>query len=207
MNREPIFSYVRSLLGRAFTPKEVAGLDAAIDAAMKETGAQLAAESGQKPDWLALAAPLIERFEGMARLIPGGKVEAYPDPGSGGVPWTIGIGSTRDEQGQPIKPGDVWTVERARKRFEAHVMEFAREVDRQIAGKPTTAAQKAAIVSLAYNIGPDALSRSTVLKRHRAGDYKAAADAFALWNKAGGKILSGLVRRRAAEAELYRKGS
>lgn len=158
-------------------------------------------------DWMELAAPLIERFEGMARMIPGDMVEAYPDPGTGGEPWTIGIGSTTDEEGRPVRKGDVWTVERARKRFRLHLAEFGEGVDRALAGKPATAAQKAALVALAYNIGLSAFSRSTVLKRHRAGDYAGAANAFAMWNKAGGRELTGLTRRRAAEAELYRKGS
>lgn len=184
-----------------------------MDVAMREAGEQLAVESGVKrdltldrPEWLDLAAPLIERFEGMARLIPGGKVEAYPDPGTGGKPWTIGIGSTTDEDGGPIKPGTVWTVERARKRFEAHLREFGAEVDKQIAGKRTTAAQKAAMTSLAYNIGVGAFSRSTVLKSHRAGFYDHAANAFLMWNKAGGKVMRGLTRRREAERELYLRG-
>lgn len=60
------------------------------------------------------------------------------------------------------------------------------------------------LVSLAYNIGLSALARSTVLRLHRAGDYAGAAKAFAMWNKAGGRVLAGLTRRRAAEAELYR---
>lgn len=158
-------------------------------------------------DWITLAAPLVERFEGLARLIPGDKVEAYPDPGTGGKPWTIGIGSTTDELGLPIAKGAVWPVERARKRFCAHLAEFGAGVDRLIAGKPTTPAQKAALTSLAYNIGLSALARSTVLARHRAGDFAAAANAFSMWNKAGGRIMAGLVRRRKAEADLYRSGS
>lgn len=192
MEKKAIFDTVRQMLGRGFTPAEVAALDAAID--------------GQQEEWLQYAAPLVERFEGLARLIPGDKVEAYPDPGSGGEPFTIGIGSTTDEFGNRVKKGDVWTVERARKRFETHLAEFGCEVDRLIAGKKTTPKQKAACTSLAYNIGVNAFSGSTVLKRHRAGDYQAAAAAFLLWNKASGKIMKGLTRRREAEAALYLEG-
>ena len=203
MNRKPIFDRVRAMLGRGFRAAEVRDLDAAIDAAMRETGEQLAAESAGRPEWIALAAPLVERFEGMARLIPGGKVEAYPDPGTGGRPWTIGIGSTTDENGQPIKPGDVWTVERARSRFEAHLREFGREVDALIDGVATTPQQKAALTSLAYNIGTTALGRSTALRKHKQGKHAEAADAILMWNRAGGRVLNGLVRRRKAERALY----
>ena len=200
MNRALIFDQVRLMLKRGFTTAEVKALDAAIDEA---TGVPRDSE-GPKDDWIKLAAPLVERFEGMARKIPGGKVEAYPDPGTGGKPWTIGIGSTTDENGAAINPGDVWTEERARARFEDHLREFGEGVDKLLAGKPTTAAQKAAIVSWVYNVGLGAASKSTLLRKHAAGDYKGAQAEFARWNRAGGRVLAGLVRRRAAEAELYR---
>lgn len=197
MNRKSVFDTVRKMLGRGFTPAEVAALDASLDGAPALAG----------DDWIDLAAPIIERFEGMARKIPGGKVAAYPDPGTGGKPWTIGIGSTTDEYGKPIAPDTVWTEERARKRFEQHLREFGAKVDELVAGKPTSPAQKAALTSLAYNIGTGALAGSTVLRRHCAGDHAGAAEAFAMWKKAGGKVLPGLVRRRADEALLYRSGS
>jgi lysozyme len=62
-----------------------------------------------------------------------------------------------------------------------------------------------AMVSLAFNVGIGAFLRSSVLRLHLAGDHRRAAEAFGLWNKAGGKILPGLVRRRTAEANLYRE--
>ena len=200
MNREPIFDAVRDMLGRGFAPSEVKALDAAIDEA---TGTIVVTAPREDDEWIKLAAPLVERFEGMARMVPGG-VQAYPDPGTGGKPWTIGVGSTTDENGKPIAPGTVWPIERARKRFKAHLAEFGEGVDKLLAGKPATAAQKAALTSLAYNIGLGALARSTVLRLHRAGDYAGATKAFAMWNKAGGRVMAGLTRRRAAEADLYR---
>lgn len=199
MNRRPIFDAFRAILGRGFALAEVAALDRAIDEA--EGKAQPA------DDWIALAAPLVEQFEGMARLRPDGQVQAYPDPGTGGEPWTIGIGSTTDENGNRVRPGDVWTQERARERFKAHLAEFGAGVDKLLSGKPVTAPQKAALASLAYNIGLSALAGSTVLRKHLAGDYAGAADAFGMWVKAGGKTMAGLVRRRAAEAALYRSAS
>jgi GH24 family phage-related lysozyme (muramidase) len=59
------------------------------------------------------------------------------------------------------------------------------------------------MVSLAYNIGLGNYATSTVLKRHKAGQYAGAANAFLLWNKAGGKVLPGLVLRREDERSLY----
>jgi lysozyme len=144
-------------------------------------------------DWLPYALTLIKRFEGC-------KLTAYPDPGSGGDPWTIGWGST----GPGIVKGLVWTQEQADKRLAEHIMGFARGVDTALAGAPVTAMQKGALVSLAYNIGVGALSGSTLLKKHKAADYDAAAQQFLVWNRAGGKVMQGLVNRRTAEMRVYK---
>lgn len=180
---------------------ERATLSSIMDNALQETGEQLATEMGQTPEWITYAAPLIERFEGMARLIPGDKVEAYPDPATGGKPFTIGVGSTTDEVGKPIEPGTVWTVERARKRFETELREYGAEVEAAIKGVATNPREKAALVSFHYNTG--AIRRATLTKLHIAGDRLSAADEFLKWTRANGKIMRGLVRRREAERELY----
>jgi len=132
------------------------------------------------------------------------KPNAYKDPGSkNGLPITIGWGSTADENGRPIKLGDVWTRERADAVFDQQIRKYEQAVDQMTAGVVTTQNQFDALVSLCYNIGIPALQKSTVLRRHRAGDYKGAADAFAMWNKNDGKVMRGLTRRRLAEADLY----
>ncbi len=64
----------------------------------------------------------------------------------------------------------------------------------------------AAFVSLAYNIGTGAFCKSTVVRKYKAGDYDGACAAIEMWNRAGGKILPGLVRRRADERALCEKG-
>lgn len=193
-DRTPIFTAFRDFMGGRLSQTETDALDEFLDRYQPRA-----------PDeWIELAAPLIEEFEGYAKKLPDGSVQAYPDPGTGGKPWTIGIGTTTDEQGNPIPPGTIWPRDRALARFKAELAEFGKGVDLLLAGKPATAAQKAALVSLAYNIGLTGLSRSTVLKRHRTGDYAGAADAFGMWNRAGGKVMPGLTRRRAAEAALYR---
>ncbi|MNQ87056.1 Lysozyme RrrD [compost metagenome] len=60
-----------------------------------------------------------------------------------------------------------------------------------------------ALVSFTYNLGINALKGSTLLRKLNSGDYEGAADEFLKWNKAGGKILSGLTRRREAERMLF----
>ena len=71
---------------------------------------------------------------------------------------------------------------------------------------PLTQGQFDALVSFAYNVGAGALQDSTLLRKLNAGDYAGAANEFANWTKAGGKVLAGLQRRRAAEAAMFRGG-
>jgi lysozyme len=142
---------------------------------------------------------LIQQFEGLAKKRPDGLIEAYPDPGTGGEPWTIGWGTT----GPDVKKGTVWTQRQCDERFAAQLAEFADKIARLIGNAPTTQAQFDALVSFAYNVGVANLASSTLLKKHKAGDFKGAAAEFARWNKAGGKVMAGLTRRRAAEATLY----
>ena len=141
---------------------------------------------------------LIKRFEGCARKRSDGTFAAYPDPGTGGDPWTIGWGAT----GKGIARGNVWSQAECDTRLERDLARFARDVARALAAAPTTPAQFDALVSFHYNTG--AIAKATLTKLHCAGRYGEAAGEFARWVNAGGKRLPGLVRRRAAEAELYR---
>lgn len=138
------------------------------------------------PDGLAL----IKSFEGC-------KLAAYPDPGTGGDPWTIGWGAT----GPRIAKGVVWTQAQADQRLTGDVARFASQVTRALAGAATTQSQFDAMTSFHYNTG--ALLSSTLLRKHKAGDYAGAAAEFGKWVHAGGHVLPGLVKRRAAEAVLY----
>lgn len=146
---------------------------------------------------------LVKRFEGCARLCTDGMIEAYPDPGTGGEPWTIGWGATgRDTfNGGRIGPGTRWTQAQCDARLAEDLARFAAEVADAIRAAPTTQNQFDALVSFHYNTG--AIARATLTKKHVAGDHAGAAREFARWNRAGGRVLKGLVRRRAAEAELY----
>jgi GH24 family phage-related lysozyme (muramidase) len=194
MRRKIIFDAVRGILGRGFRQHEVAALDGAIDAAVDDRVEERPRSIG------AAGVALIKRFEGCARLRPDGLVEAYPDPATGGAPWTIGWGAT----GPGIGPGTVWTRAECDARLEADIARHAADVERALAGAPTTQAQFDALVSFHYNTG--AIGRATLTRLHREGRCEAAAREFARWNKAGGRVLRGLTRRRAAEAELYRSG-
>ncbi len=144
---------------------------------------------------------LIKSFEGCERDIGGGNFAAYPDPGSGGDPWTIGWGST----GPGIQRGTVWTQEQCDDRFEQDLESYAAAVRRAIGVAPTSQAQFDALVSFHYNTG--AIATATLTKKHKQGDYAGVLREFARWNKAGKKVMAGLTRRRAAEAELYASGS
>lgn len=135
---------------------------------------------------------LIKKFEGC-------RLEAYQDVV--GV-WTIGYGDTSN-----VRPATRITQQQAEDRLANRLAnEFEPGVMAAIGDSPTTQAQFDAMASLAWNIGIGAFAKSSVARFHRAGDYAAAADAFRLWNKAGGSVLDGLVRRREAERALYISG-
>jgi len=189
MNRKPLFDIVSNLLGRGLRQSEVDTLDKAIDT--------MTGVAGASREVSPAGIRLIQEFEGCARVRGDGMVEAYPDPGSGGDPWTIGWGAT----GSDIGPGTVWTREECDRRLAADIERHARDVVQAIGDAPTSQAQFDALVSFHYNTG--AIARSTLLKRHLAGDHAGAAKEFHRWVYAAGRVLKGLIRRRRAEAALY----
>lgn len=130
---------------------------------------------------------LIKQFEGL-------KLTAYRCPA--GVP-TVGYGHT----GPDVKMGMTITEPQADALLRQDVAKFERGVEK-LAPK-TTQGQFDALVSFAFNLGLKALEGSTLLRLHKAGDYQAAAPQFLRWNRAGGRILPGLTRRRAQERGLY----
>ena len=136
---------------------------------------------------------LIKSFEGF-------EAKAYVDPV--GV-LTIGYGTTATA-GVGIAPklGMQITEAQATEYLMAALNKFSGQIAPLIKGD-VNANEWAAMQSLAYNIGPTAFERSSVLRKFNAGDKRGAADAFLLWNKAGGKVLKGLVRRREAERALF----
>ncbi len=140
------------------------------------------------------------RGEALVKEFEGCRLEAYPDPGSGGDPWTIGYGAT----GEGIRKGVTWTREQCDERLREDLNRFAVGVEKALAGAVTSQNEFDAMVSLAFNVGLGNFQSSTLLRKHRAGDREGAAAEFARWNRAAGRVLAGLTRRRAAEAKLYR---
>lgn len=130
---------------------------------------------------------LVKSFEGL-------RLEAYLD--AVGIP-TIGYGSTRG-----VKLGQKITKEEAEELLKKELDEFSGEVEKLLKIS-VTENEFSALVSFAYNVGVGALGRSTLLRKLNAGDKEGAAKEFFRWNMAGGRVLEGLKRRRAAEAGLF----
>lgn len=143
------------------------------------------------PSWPSQAGiDLIKRHEGL-------RLKAYPDPGTGGVPWTIGYGHTAD-----VVPGEIITEEEADKFLQKDIREVVRVLQHSVT-MPLTSPQFDALVSFVFNVGAVQFSNSTLLRKLNAGDYEAIPAQLARWNKAGGNVMLGLVRRRKDEAELW----
>lgn len=136
---------------------------------------------------------LMHEFEGL-------KLESYLCPA--GIP-TIGYGNTFYESGRKVKLGENISKERAEMLFKWVADSFAVQV-RQLVKVELNENQFSALVSFAYNLGIANLRSSTLLKKVNANPNDGTIfNEFLRWNKAGGKVLSGLTRRRQAEANLY----
>jgi lysozyme len=136
---------------------------------------------------------LIKSFEGC-------KLNAYLD--SVNVP-TIGYGATYYENGEKVKLGDKITQQRADELFKFHIKQFSVKV-RSLIKSNVNDNQFSALVSFAFNCGIANLQKSTLLKKVNANANDITiSNEFMKWNKAGGKVLNGLTRRRKAEADLY----
>ena len=114
-----------------------------------------------------------------------------------GKVWTIGPGFTKG-----VKEGDYMTDAEIDARLAEEIQGYERTVESACTVTPNEN-QFAAMVCLSWNIGMGAFKGSEVLKYHNQGDFKYAAAAFANWRRSGGKVVNGLIRRRAAEAKLY----
>lgn len=200
MSDKALFDAVRAIKGKALTQADVDLINRAL---MRDVAT---ASGGMRISQRGI--DLIHGFETL-------RLTAYKDPGSrNGLPITNGWGSTTDLQGRPIQLGAVWTREYADAVFARDIAAFETGVNLLLDGKPTTQAQFDALVSFAYNVGLDiddddvaeGLGDSTLLRKHLAGDYAGAQAAFASWKYNDGKVMNGLVRRRAAEAALYGSG-
>lgn len=193
-DRTAIFAAVKAARGGSgFSEMEVAQLDDCLDRLKVPRAASAVPSRSLAPSARNIGAEglaLIKSFEGQ-------RLTAYKCPA--GV-WTIGYGST----GSHVRPGMTISEAEAEALLRQDLARFENTVAAAV--PKATQNQFDAMVSLAFNIGTAAFAQSTVARRAKAGDHKGAATAFALWNKAGGKVLPGLTRRRAAESALYLKG-
>lgn len=134
---------------------------------------------------------LIKEFEGL-------KLETYVCSGGKN---TIGYGTTKIN-GVNVKKGMTISVEQAEEFLKKDLEVFENAVKSAVK-LPINQNQFDALVSFTYNLGGGNLNRSTLLRKLNAGDIQGAADEFLKWNKAGGKVLKGLERRRRAERKLF----
>lgn len=153
---------------------------------------------------IELALPLIEHFEGL-------ELKAYPDPLSGGDPWTIGIGSTRHLDGTPVRRGDVITEALAREMLLCYAKECEAVQSRRI---PTwdlmNANQQAAILSFSFNFGKNWFNShgfATLTRNLRDQDWAAVPETLKLYRNPGTHVEAGLLRRRIAEGDLFATGA
>jgi len=145
-------------------------------------------EEETKRKAISRATRIIKKFEGY-------RANAYQD--SAGV-WTIGYGTTAG-----VYPGQTTDREEAEQRLKDDIQAIAVDPILQYVSVPLNADQFAALISFVYNVGPGAFANSTLLQKLNARQYDEAAQEFPRWNKAGGKVLQGLVKRRAAEQALF----
>jgi lysozyme len=139
----------------------------------------------------ALAVAFIAGYEGY-------RSRAYDD---GMGVQTVGFGSTRHLDGAPVKAGDTVTPQRAVVMLAKDADRIWREAARCIGEVPLYQHEADAYASLAYNIGPTAFCRSTLVRRLKQSppDYEGACREILRWTRAGGRELPGLVKRREAE--------
>jgi GH24 family phage-related lysozyme (muramidase) len=157
-------------------------------------------QDGKQPDpiYLAPAQKIIKTWEGC-------RLAAYPDPGTGGLPITIGWGAT-SVHGAPVRIGDKISQALADELLRAEILRIAAELHQIIpASAKWGGNQQAATLSWIYNVGLGAAKDSTLRRRVNAGESAQVVIPQELpkWNKANGKPLEGLTRRRAAEVALF----
>lgn len=139
---------------------------------------------------LAIAVPFVAGWEGV-------KTTPYADRLAGGL-MTVCAGETRVEMRE-------YTYEECMDLLEG-ALEENLVIVRQNVTVPLTPEIEAALISFIHNVGAGAFKRSTLLKKLNAGDYVGACNELPRWNRAGGRVIQGLINRREAERQLCLKG-
>jgi len=149
-------------------------------------------------DFSAVAVPLIGRWEGL-------RTTAYLDTIADPPVWTVCYGETNG-----VGPGDTYTKAQCDAKLAAQILVYREGLHSyfttQTRAARLTPERDAAYVSLAYNAGVSAIGRSTATRRINAGDIRGGCTALGWWNKAGGRVIRGLVNRRAEETALCLRG-
>ena len=186
-----IFDFLRKISGGKLTQKQVDAADKLIATAYDDLNDML----GIATDEMHISPSgidLICNFEGL-------RLKAYDD---GVGVWTIGFGTTKYPNGIRVKKGDTCTLDQAKAYMQNDLKSFEQTVNNTVK-VPLNQNQFDALVSLAYNIGTNAFSKSTLVKKLHANNIRGAADQFNVWVNAGGKRMQGLVNRRAKEKALF----
>lgn len=212
MNFSEILSAILGMFKRPAQPVPAPSLPDVPPASTGTSDAPVVPQTVPTGDdaWRGLCRPLVQHFESC-------ELEAYWDPT--GKVWTCGWGTT----GKDVIQGTVWTQAQADARLDAGLDEAAAIVDRAVQVQ-ISPQQKAALVSIVYNVGAGRAASgrdpgrdgivvlatglpSTLLRNLNSLNFASAADQFLAWNKSGGQVLNGLVRRRTAERSLFLTGA
>lgn len=120
--------------------------------------------------------------------------------------WTIGFGTTRYPDGRRVTSDDPDCTREQAEEWLHHALEKAEHVVINYCTLYLNQNQRAALASFVYNLGSGAFRASTLRRRINGGDWDDVPYQISRWNKAGGRVLRGLTRRRAAEVELWNRG-
>lgn len=153
-----------------------------------------------KQDDLGPALQIIKEFEGC-------RLKAYPDPLSGGEPWTIGVGCTRYPDGRAVRPGEVITQAEADQMLRLEVDRTAAVLAKRIPHwSEMNGNQKSALISFAFNLGAafyGSSGFSTISAALRDKRWSDVPTALLLYRNPGTNVEAGLKRRRIAEGKLW----
>jgi GH24 family phage-related lysozyme (muramidase) len=146
---------------------------------------------------------IIQGFEGFGKVVSPDMVTAYPDPATGGQPYTIGYGTTAVAIGMPVSLGELISRATAQDYLVSSINRNYLPTLQATVTVPLTQNMIDACLSLIYNIGATNFTNSSVRKYINQQNWCAAGNAFLLWNRAAGKVISGLTSRRQAERTLF----
>jgi len=162
-------------------------------------------------EFLRVAVPLVSRWEGTGPTLTceesdeGVCVRAYLDTIAEPDVWTVCYGDTDD-----VTPNEVRTIEECREELGRNLLRYRSGLysyftEDTIEGR-LTPERDAAYTSLAYNVGVHGAGNSTATRRLNNGDIRGGCEALTWWNRAGDRVIRGLVNRRSEERDLCLQG-